>query len=123
MLRVILDSNSKISIHDRYYQSIIHTCCILFDPETIHFFIPSGFVRKTDLMPVPLEEELCVSTPNGSIIVVDIVCPSYTLSIGDYDPAFDLMILEIRDFDEILRMDWLASFHTMVDYFRKRVTI
>ncbi|KAL6329993.1 hypothetical protein AAG906_039908 [Vitis piasezkii] len=34
----------------------------------------------------------------------------------------DLVLLELRDFDVILGMDWLASYHASVDCFGKKVT-
>ena len=97
--------------------------CILFDPEAIHSFISSRFVKKTSCKLVLLKDEMYVSTLNGSVIMGDIICPTCILSIEDHDLTFDLMILEMRDFDVILGMDWLILYHTMMDYFRKRVII
>ncbi|RVW79425.1 hypothetical protein CK203_056099 [Vitis vinifera] len=34
----------------------------------------------------------------------------------------DLVLLDLQDFDVILGMDWLASYHASVDCFGKRVT-
>ena len=73
-------------------------------------------------MPVSLDHELYISTSNANVIMVGLVCPSYTLSIEDHDLVFDLMVLKIRDFDVILGMDWLISYYDLVDYFEKRVT-
>ncbi|RVW12093.1 Retrovirus-related Pol polyprotein from transposon 17.6 [Vitis vinifera] len=36
--------------------------------------------------------------------------------------ASDLVLLDLQDFDVILGMDWLASYHASVDCFEKRVT-
>ncbi|RVX18791.1 hypothetical protein CK203_006981 [Vitis vinifera] len=36
--------------------------------------------------------------------------------------TIDLVLLDLQDFDVILGMDWLASYHASVDCFRKRVT-
>ena len=56
-------------------------------------------------MPVTLDYEWYVSTLNRSVIVLDIVCLSCTVNIGDHDLVFDLMVLEMRDFNIILGMD------------------
>ena len=36
--------------------------------------------------------------------------------------SVDLVLLDLQDFDVILGMDWLASYHAFVDCFRKQVT-
>ena len=42
--------------------------------------------------------------------------------IGYRDMTVDLVLLDLQDFDVILGMDWLASYHASVDYFEKKVT-
>ena len=42
--------------------------------------------------------------------------------IGYREMTVDLVLLELQDFDVILWMDWLASYHASVDCFGKRVT-
>ncbi|KAL6351222.1 hypothetical protein AAG906_031808 [Vitis piasezkii] len=41
--------------------------------------------------------------------------------IGYREMTVDLVLLDLQDFDVILGMDWLASYHAFVDYFGKRV--
>ena len=43
--------------------------------------------------------------------------------IGYREMTIDLVLLELQDFDMILGMDWLASYHAFVDCFGKRVTL
>ncbi|RVW21979.1 hypothetical protein CK203_110260 [Vitis vinifera] len=42
--------------------------------------------------------------------------------IGYREMIVDLVLLDLQDFDVILGMDWLASYHASVDCFGKRVT-
>ena len=42
--------------------------------------------------------------------------------IGYREMIVDLVLLDLQDFDVILGIDWLASYHASVDCFRKRVT-
>lgn len=56
-------------------------------------------------MPVPLDYELCIFTLNESVIMLDMIFPFCTISIGDHDPVSNLMALEMRDFKIILGMD------------------
>ena len=44
------------------------------------------------------------------------------LEIGYREMTVDLVLLNLQDFDVILGMDWLASYHAFVDCFGKRVT-
>ena len=94
---------------------------VLFDSGATHSFISTGFTKKAGMEPVPLNFEIGVSIPNGGIIMVSMICPSCTLSIGNHEFSSDLMVLEMEEFDIILGMDWLASYHATVDCFGKRV--
>lgn len=69
---------------------------VLFNFGVTHSFISSAFARKADIVPVSLNYEICVSTTNGSTNIVDMVCPSYTLSIRGHDLASE-MVLEMKD--------------------------
>ena len=42
--------------------------------------------------------------------------------IGYREMTIDLVLLDLHDFDVILGMDWLASYHASVNCFGKRVT-
>ena len=42
--------------------------------------------------------------------------------IGYREMTVDLILFDLEDFDVILGMDWLASYHAYVDCFGKRVT-
>ena len=45
-----------------------------------------------------------------------------SVMIGYREITFDLVFFDLEDFDVILGMDWLASYHASIDCFRKRVT-
>ena len=76
-----------------------------FNLRAIDSFASSEFVRKSGFVPVHLEFELSVSTSNRGIIIVSMVCKSFTVGIGRHDLLVDLVILNIKDFDVILGMD------------------
>ena len=93
---------------------------VLFDQGAIYSFISANFIwRNSKILPVPLEFDLRVSTFNGDIIVEDSICKSCTLNIGDREMMVDLLVLEMRDFDIILSMDW--AYHATIDCFKKIV--
>ena len=43
------------------------------------------------------------------------------IRLGEHEFKANLIILDIRDFDAILGMDWLASHHATVDCFKNEV--
>lgn len=55
-----------------------------------------GFARMANIVHVTLDYQSFVFISNGSVIMVEMVCPSCTMSIGDHDLISDLMALEMR---------------------------
>ncbi|RVW46416.1 hypothetical protein CK203_081708 [Vitis vinifera] len=68
----------------------------LIDPESTHFFVSASFAGLLGM----------------SIDNMDF----------DLEMIVDLVLIDLQDFDVILGMDWLASYHASVDCFGKRVT-
>ena len=46
---------------------------------------------------------------------------SCVVNVNEVDTLYDLILIEMMDFDVILGMDWLASCHATVDYYSKVV--
>ena len=69
-----------------------------------------------------MEFDLFVATPLGDFVVVNKIIRDCCAMIGYKEMTIDLVLLELQDFDVILGMDWLASYHASVDCFGKRVT-
>ncbi|XP_028055570.1 uncharacterized protein LOC114259744 [Camellia sinensis] len=76
-----------------------------------------GFVEKHGSKCVSREIDLCV----GGVMVADLIYKSRVVSIDDKRLLVDLTVLDMRDFDIILGMDWLATNYASVDYRGKRV--
>ena len=93
----------------------------LFDPGATHSFISSNFAKKHNFKFKPMESELFVDTPVGGVVVTDSVCKSCIVKIVDTELLADLTLLEMRDFDIIFGMDWLATYYAIVDCHRKKV--
>ena len=87
----------------------------LLDPSATHSFISSNFAKKHNFKFKPMESELFVDTPVGGVVVTDSVCKSCIVKIVDTELLADLTLLEMRDFDIIFGMDWLAAHYAMVD--------
>ena len=93
----------------------------LFDSGASDSFISTTFAQKYNFPHVPLEEELCVSAPTGSEIIVDRKCENRPVTIEGREFLADLIIMDIRDFDVILGMDWLSAHYATLDCRKKLV--
>lgn len=96
---------------------------ILFDLEATHLFIDVSFMNKLGLVPVLLFPPMSVSTPIRRSAELDWVCKSFSMKFDGEESEFlaNLIVLPMRDFDVLLGMDWLASYHAVIDCFYKMV--
>ena len=69
-----------------------------------------------------MDFDLFVAIPLGDSVVVNKILRDCIVMIGYREITFDLVLFDLEDFDVILGMDWLASYHSSVDCFGKRVT-
>ena len=109
--QVVTDIIPVISIHAR----------VLFDFGSSHSFISLKFAISLNCVPEKLNEPLYVSTPFKNIIVANIIFKNCIIQIEEKELAADLIQLNMYDFDVILGMNWLSSYHAHIDCFRKRV--
>ena len=65
--------------------------------------------------------DLVVATPMGVSVMTSKMLRDCLVMIGYGEMPGDLVLLNLQDFDVILRMYWLASYHASVDCFRKMV--
>lgn len=54
-------------------------------------------------------------------MVIDTVCKSCVIVIDGHELVIDLILLDMKDFDVIIGMDWLASYHATVNCYMKEV--
>ena len=95
---------------------------VLIDPGSTHSFVSLRFVNRFPNIPEPLNHNIHVSTPSGDLLTGTLVYKSCPIDVSSHKLFVDLIVLDIRDFEVILGMDWLASYHANVDCFEKRVT-
>ena len=69
-----------------------------------------------------LEEPLHVSSPLGARVSVDQICRGCELEISRILLTVDLRVMDMSEFNVILRMDWLKAHRVVIDCDRKRVT-
>ncbi|KAL2252777.1 UNVERIFIED_CONTAM: Transposon Tf2-12 polyprotein [Sesamum indicum] len=96
---------------------------VLIDPGSTHSYISSEFSSKIPRENSPLGCNLMVYLPVGGGVIVNSVRKWSLVGIGDVNLPVDLIVLDLKEFDVILGMDWLAQHKAIVDYYKKEVMI
>ena len=95
---------------------------MLFNSGASHSFITASCVRELGLEVETLEEPLYVSSPLGVRMSIDLICRGCELEIFGILLLVDLRVMNMSEFDVILWMDWLTTYHFVIDCERRRVT-
>ena len=69
-----------------------------------------------------LNKSLYVSSPLKTRVSVKWICRNFELEIFRIPLIMDLKVMDMTEFDVILRMDWLMAHRVIIDCDRKRVT-
>ena len=101
----------------------IHTLFprVLIDPGSTHFFVSVSFAGLLGLPIASMDFDLIVATPVGDFVMAGRMLRNCIVMIGYREMPVNLVLLDLQDFDIILGMDWLASYHAFVDCFGKMV--
>ena len=94
----------------------------LIDPSSTHSFVSVSFTGLLGMSIDNMDFDLFVDTPLREFVVVNQILRDCCMMIGYKEMTVDLVLLCLQDFDVILGMDWLASYHASVDCFGKQVT-
>ena len=95
---------------------------VLFDSGASHSFIVASVVIELGLEVETLKEPLYVSSPLGIRARIGMICRGCELEISGTLLTVDLRIMDMSEFDVILRMDWLTAYRVVIDCECKRVT-
>nr|ABA97359.1 retrotransposon protein, putative, Ty3-gypsy subclass [Oryza sativa Japonica Group] len=87
---------------------------ILFDSGATHSFISKRFAGAHGLSLVKLKIPMRVHTPGGGMTTTH-YCPSMTVEIQGLIFPANLILLESKDLDVILGMDWLTRYRGVID--------
>lgn len=79
---------------------------ILFDSGASHSFRSRTFAYILGLKSEFMEFPIKVGSPLGGIRKIDRICRSYIIEIANQQITFDLMIMDMLEYDVILGMDW-----------------
>nr|ABA97617.1 retrotransposon protein, putative, Ty3-gypsy subclass [Oryza sativa Japonica Group] len=95
---------------------------VLFDSGATHSFISKKFVGMHGLIREELSTPMRVHTPGNSSTSVQF-SPSITIEIQRSPFLANLILLESKDLDVILGMDWLTKFKGVIDCSNRTVTL
>ncbi|GJX88771.1 putative reverse transcriptase domain-containing protein [Tanacetum coccineum] len=103
-------------LNDRY-------ASILFDTGANRSFVSTTFSSLIDITPTTLDHYYDVELANGKIIGINTIIQGCTLNLLDHPFNINLMPIELGSFDVIVRMDWLAKYHAVIDCAEKIIRI
>ena len=94
---------------------------VLFDSGATHSFVASSFVQTHKLEATKDTKGWNIRVPTGSNQVAEWICKRCPITLGHLTLPADLIVLEMKDFDIILRMDWLSEHFAFIDCRDKKV--
>ncbi|PKA66893.1 hypothetical protein AXF42_Ash003550 [Apostasia shenzhenica] len=69
-----------------------------------------------------LDTPYTVNTASGEILASRIIYPNCDIHIGDHIFPANLIALPIKDFDILLGMDWLSTWHAEIDCAARKIS-
>ena len=108
--------SGKISICDLDFH-------VLIDPGSTHSFMSLETASQVNIKNELLGYDLCVLMPAGGKIIVDKVCRACPVVVSSVMLPADLILMDFKEFDIILGMDWLAKHHAILDCYTKEMVI
>ncbi|XP_015054850.1 uncharacterized protein LOC107001234 [Solanum pennellii] len=96
---------------------------VLFDPGSTYSYVSTYFAPILDILWESLDLSIRVCTRVGDSVVVDRVYRLCTVTLMGYDTHADLKVLDMIDFNVILGMDWLSSYHAILNCHAKTITL
>ncbi|CAA2998901.1 uncharacterized protein LOC111395025 [Olea europaea subsp. europaea] len=81
---------------------------VLFDSGTTHSFASTTFMAKSSITCDKSEGTLEVSIPSGNPLNTDRIVKSVSIEVEGKPMEANLYMIEMKDFDIILGMDWLG---------------
>ncbi|KAL0454685.1 UNVERIFIED_CONTAM: hypothetical protein Slati_0807700 [Sesamum latifolium] len=94
---------------------------VLMDPGSTRSYISSELASKIPGENSPSGCKLMVYLSMGGGVVVNSVRKGSLVRIGDVNLPVDLVMMDLKEFDVILGMDWLAQHRAVVDCYKKEV--
>ncbi|GJY18516.1 reverse transcriptase domain-containing protein [Tanacetum coccineum] len=91
-----------------------HYAFILFDSGADRSFISTTFSTFLDITPDTLDVSYAIELADRRISKTNIMLIGCTLGLLGHPFNIDLILVELRSFDAIIGMDWLANHHAAI---------
>jgi hypothetical protein len=95
---------------------------VLFDSGATHSFLSKSFASNHGMEVISLGRPLLVNTPGNQVSSTQ-YCPSIIIEIEEIPFPSKLILLESKDLDVILGMDWLTRHRGVIDCANRKVTL
>ncbi|XP_052206825.1 uncharacterized protein LOC127811157 [Diospyros lotus] len=95
----------------------------LIDLGSTHSFMSYALAKSLGVETKPMEFSIVISTPMGKSARSSKVLEGCEISLSDAQFQVDLILLEVYDFNIILRMDFLFRYDASIDCRRKIMTL
>nr|ABA98110.1 retrotransposon protein, putative, Ty3-gypsy subclass [Oryza sativa Japonica Group] len=95
---------------------------VLFDSGATHSFLSKSFASNHGMEVISLGRPLLVNTLGNQVFSTQ-YCPSATIEIEEVPFPSSLILLESKDLDVILGMDWLSRHRGVIDCANRKVTL
>ena len=82
---------------------------------------PEVFPKDLPGLPPEREVEFGIELIQGSHPISKAICMRYSLTLSYIKMPANLVVMEMNDFDIILRMDWLSEHYAFIDCREKKV--
>ncbi|KAL5570676.1 hypothetical protein UlMin_027251 [Ulmus minor] len=93
----------------------------LIDSGASHSFASSTFVDKLSIPYEKMSNALNIILPSGDVLLSTYWLKETPIKISGQELYVDLIILEIKDFDVILGMDWLSKYNATIQCKKRKV--
>ncbi|XP_075080109.1 uncharacterized protein LOC142165459 [Nicotiana tabacum] len=91
------------------------------DPGSTHPYVSPYFTLRFNRQPMLLNDPFLVATPVGESLLAEYVYRSCQIQVEGRHTLANLILLDMIDFDMLIRMDWSSSCYAIVDCHAKIV--
>jgi hypothetical protein len=98
------------------------TAIVLFDSRALHSFISAAYVESHNIPVAMLMCRMIVSSPGGDMPARQ-VCLKVKIILRGVEFNANLIVLDSKDIDVILGMDWMSKQKALIDYAKKVVKL
>ncbi|XP_062075988.1 uncharacterized protein LOC133780129 [Humulus lupulus] len=94
---------------------------VLVDSRATHSFASVHLVGRLNGLPVEMDTIFSVALPSGKVLYSTHWYKTIPITINDREPYVNLVIIDMKDYDVILGMDFLTTYNPRIDCSKKEV--